>query len=156
MVLLAAGGCLARTPDLNSLPRRRRLDSVDPAEEFIVAALLPIAAIYGLIASARAARWASDRRDNLNTAGPEPIDRLAANLRRLRAQLENMETRTDLPHKNLRLRALRGAYVDALGTACKRLGVSPPSSDRAGQAEIYRVEAELRQRGLDVREPAAR
>ena len=135
---------------------------MDPAEEFVVAILLPIAAIYGLIASGRVIRWATERRDSLNTPEPEPIDRLAANLRRLRVQLEDMETRTDLPGKHLRLQALRGAYADALGTACQRLEVSPPlsiaaaGSERAYQADIYRVEAELRQRGLDVREPASR
>ena len=134
---------------------------MDPAEEFVVAILLPIAAIYGLIASGRVIRWASDRRDNRNVAEPEPLDRLAANLRRLRAQLEGMETRADVPAKNLRLRALRGAYADVLTTACKRLGVDPPrhtgpsAGGQAYQAEIYRVEAQLRQRGLDVREPAA-
>ena len=48
--------------------------------------------------------------------------------------------------------ALRGAYADALSLACRRLDVSPPrGGDRAPQAEIYRVEAALRQRGLDVR-----
>ena len=135
---------------------------MDPAEEFVVAILLPIAAIYGLIASGRVIRWASDWRDNQNTAEPEPIDRLAANLRRLRAQLEDLETRADVPAKNLRLRALRGAYADVLTTACKRLDVDPPQTTGAAaggqayQAEIYRVEAQLRQRGLDVREPAAR
>ena len=136
---------------------------MDPAEEFIVAALLPIAAVWGLIASGRLVRWASDWRDGLNQPEPEPIDRLAADLRRLRAQLEDMETRADVPHKNLRLRALRGAYADALETACKRLNVDPPrnagpagTGGQAYQAEIYRVEAELRRRGLDVREPAAR
>jgi hypothetical protein len=134
---------------------------VDPAEEFIMAALLPIAAVWGLIASGRVIRWASDWRDGLNTTEPEPVDRLAANLRRLRGQLEDMETRADVPHKNLRLRALREAYADTLGTACKRLGVAPPQNagrvtgGKAYQAEIYRVEAELRQRGLDVREPAS-
>jgi len=73
-----------------------------------------------------------------------------------------METRTDLPAKNLRLRALRAAYVDALNDACCRLDVTPPggaAGARPGdvrQAEIYRVEAALRQRGLDVREKAGR
>ena len=71
------------------------------------------------------------------------------------------ETRTGVLNKHLRVEALRGAYLDALGTACRRLEVSPPVieghpvSPRANQAEIYRVEAALRQRGLDVREPAA-
>jgi hypothetical protein len=128
--------------------------------EFVTAILLPIGAIYGLIASFRVARWAGERRDSHHAAEPEPIERLAANLRRLRAQLETMETRTDVPAKNLRLRALRGAYLDALGTACRRLDVSPPrvtgpsGSEQARQAEIYRVESDLRRRGLDVRELA--
>jgi hypothetical protein len=73
-----------------------------------------------------------------------------------------METRTDLPAKNLRLRALRAAYVDALTDACQRLEVSPPAGasrahpEKVRQSEIYRVEAELRQRGLDVRAKAGR
>ena len=54
------------------------------------------------------------------------------------------------------MRALRGAYLDTLTTACQRLGVSPPpSGDRVPQSEIYRAEAALRQRGLDVRETAS-
>jgi hypothetical protein len=71
-----------------------------------------------------------------------------------------METRSGVPNKHVRVGALRGAYLDALGTACRRLEVSPPAveghpaSPRVNQAEIYRVEAALRQRGLDVREPA--
>jgi hypothetical protein len=51
------------------------------------------------------------------------------------------------------VQALRGAYADALTAACRRLEVSPPSGgDRAPQAELYRVEAALRQRGLEVRQ----
>jgi len=51
--------------------------------------------------------------------------------------------------------ALRGAYTDALSAACRRLDISPPrGGDRAPQAEIYRVEAALRQHGLDVRQEA--
>jgi hypothetical protein len=71
-----------------------------------------------------------------------------------------METRSGIPNKHVRVEALRGAYLDALGTACRRLEVSPPAAggstvgSRARQAEIYRVEAALRQRGLDVRETA--
>ena len=51
---------------------------------------------------------------------------------------------------------MRGAYLDALRDACARLGVSPPpGGDRARQADIYRAEAALRERGLDVRATAA-
>jgi len=138
---------------------------VSPPVQLLVAIALPIAAVYSLIGGGRLVRWVSeswipDRRSQ--DATPEPVERLGANLVRLRSQLEAMETRTDLPAKNLRLRALRAAYVDALNDACLRLDVSPPADDapaRPGnvrQAEIYRVEAALRQRGLDVREKAGR
>jgi len=132
--------------------------------ELILVIMLPTALGYGLIALWRGLRWAGDRdwfRSRDRAPDPEPIERLAANLRRLRAELENTENRHGFPAKNQRLQALRGAYSDALVTACQRLQVGPPSSsppggERGRQAEIYRVEAELRQRGLDVREPATR
>jgi hypothetical protein len=85
----------------------------------------------------------------------EPIERLSARMRKLRAELETMETRTDLPAKGIRLRALRGAYLDLLRVACERLEAAPPPpGDQIPQAEIYRTEAALRERGLDVRETA--
>jgi hypothetical protein len=135
---------------------------VRPYLEYILVILLPTALGYGVIALIRALRWAGERRRQAHRPPPEPMDRLAGTLRRLRAELESLETRTGIPNKNVRVRALRGAYLDALGTACQRLEVSPPraavpsASRRADQAEIYRVEAALRQRGLDVREPAGR
>ena len=138
---------------------------MSPPVQLLVAIALPIAAVYSLIGGGRLVRWVSeswipDRRSR--GAVPEPVEQLGANLVRLRAQLEAMETRTDLPAKNLRLRALRAAYIAALNHACRRLDISPPASAGRGrpgdvrQAEIYRVEAALRQRGLDVREPAGR
>jgi hypothetical protein len=132
---------------------------VSPYVEYILVVMLPTAAVYGLIFSFRGWRWAYERR--LRSRGPElePIERLTGTLRRLRAELESLETRTGIPNKNVRVRALRGAYLDALGTACQRLEVTPPASagsERFNQADVYRVEAELRQRGVDVREPATR
>ena len=132
---------------------------MSPPVQLLVAIALPIAAVYSLIGGGRLARWVSDswipERRSRGSA-PEPVDRLSANLVRLRSQLEAMETRTDLPAKNLRLRALRGAYIDALNDACQRLDVDPLAAGNVRQAEIYRVEAALRQRGLDVREKAGR
>jgi hypothetical protein len=53
------------------------------------------------------------------------------------------------------VQALRGAYLDTLAVACRRLDIGPPrGGDRASQAEIYRVEAALRQGGLEVRAQA--
>jgi hypothetical protein len=136
---------------------------VSPYVELILVIMLPTALGYGLIALWRGFKWAGDRRWSRSAAPePEPIERLAANLRRLRAELEGMENRSGVPAKNLRVQALRGAYLDALCAACQRLQVAPPlgagpaGAERTRQAEIYRVEADLRQRGLDVREPASR
>jgi hypothetical protein len=146
-------------PDLNSLPSRRRLDPVNPYVELGLVVMIPTAAGYGLILSLRGIHWAVERWPRPRAPEPEPIERLTATLRRLRSELESMETRTGIPNKHVRLRALRGAYLDVLGTACQRLGVTAPRGTGAqpfDQADVYRVELELRQRGVDVREPAAR
>ena len=130
-----------------------------PPLEFAVAVALPIAAVYAVIGGGRLLQWLSDQQSRPDS--PEPIEQLRANLVRLRAQLEDMETRSDQPAKNLRVRALRPAYVDRLLEACQRLEVSPPAGARARpesvrQSDIYRMEAALLECGLDVREPAAR
>jgi hypothetical protein len=135
-----------------------------PAVELIVVILLPTALGFGILGAVRALRWAA--RERSHPPAVEPIDRLGARLRRLRAELEDLETRSDVPHKGLRLRALRAAYVDTLTMACERLGISPPTGahgtssrgpgGRVPQADIYRVEAALRMSGLDVRETAPR
>lgn len=134
--------------------------------ELVIVILLPTALGYAIIAGFRGYRWSSRRwqerrrqRAALDqpAGSAEPIERLGARLRRLRAELNATETRPDVPFKSVRLRALRGAYVDVLSVACERLDVPPPpAGDRVPLTEIYRVEAALRQRGLDVREAAAR
>jgi hypothetical protein len=132
---------------------------MNPPLEFAAAIVLPVAAVYSLIGGARLLKWISEQQSR--APAPEPIERLRANLVRLRAQLEDMETRSDQPAKNLRLRALRTAYVDALKDACQQLDVSLPAgarvrSESVRQSDIYRMEAALRERGLDVRETAGR
>ena len=122
--------------------------------EFLIAIALPTAALFALIGAWRVAGWLGEARSRarFKALPPEPIERLEADLRRLRAELEETETRSSLIAKHHRVQALRGAYADALSSACRRLDISPPQGgDRAPQAEIYRVEAALRQRGLDVR-----
>jgi hypothetical protein len=124
----------------------------------IFAALLPTVACFALVYIWRGAGWVGEvrARRKAGAALPEPIDRLQADLRRLRAELEATETRSGLTAKHHRVQAVRGAYLDTLAAACRRLDVSPPpGGDRAPLAEIYRAEAALRERGLDVREPAA-
>jgi hypothetical protein len=125
---------------------------------FLVAVALPTVAVGALIGAWRAAGWLGEARSRARYQAlpPEPAERLEADLRRLRAELEDTETRSSLTAKHHRVQALRGAYIDTLTAACERLDVPPPPGDRAPLAEIYRVEAALRQRGLDVRETAAR
>jgi HPt (histidine-containing phosphotransfer) domain-containing protein len=128
--------------------------------ELVIVVLIPTAVGYALVGSVRAGNWFAQiryRRRYHQQAVTEPIERLGASLRRLRVQLDALETSAGVSAKHARLTALRGAYSDALADACRRLEVEPPPGGaRAPQAEIYRAEAALRLRGLDVREPAAR
>ncbi len=131
---------------------------MSPFAEWVVAcALMPVAG-GALIGIRRVARYLDEARREAPPAPPPPVpvERLAADLRRLRAELEDTETRAGLIAKHHRVQALRGAYIDVLSAACRQLDVTPPSGDGASLAEIYRVESALRQRGLDVRQPAAR
>jgi hypothetical protein len=114
----------------------------------LVVVLMPVAG-YALIGGVRAARWLAETRRK--APPPVPVDRLAANLRRLRAELDETETSAELTAKRHRVRSVRGAYLDTLAEACLRLGATPPPGDAATQADIYRTEAALAARGLDVR-----
>jgi hypothetical protein len=126
---------------------------VSPVVELVlVFALMPVVG-YGLIGAWRASQWLGEKR--AKAPAPAPVERLTADLRRLRAELADTETRDGLTAKQHRVRALRAAYLDTLAVACDRLEVAPPGQG-APLPEIYRAEAALRQRGLDVREPAAR
>jgi hypothetical protein len=133
---------------------------MSPIWLLLLACALPTAAGYLLIAAVRGGLLATERLGSRRRGAapePEPQDRLAGRLRRLRTELEAAEDRPGMGAKHHHVTALRGAYLDNLHEACARLGVPPPAGgDRAAQAEIYRVEAALRARGLDVRVPAGR
>ena len=127
---------------------------MNPVFAYVLLFAMPTALGFALIGAWRAARWLAEARyrARFQALPPEPIERLEADLRRLRAELEDTETRSGLTAKHHRVQAVRGAYLDALAAACRRLDISPPrGGDRASQAEIYRVEAALRQGGLEVR-----
>lgn len=122
-------------------------------ELIIALAAMPVAGGALIGAWRGAQRLAEARR---RPPAPEPLGRLEADLRRLRAELEDTETRAGLTAKNHRVQALRGAYLDVLTVACLRLDVPPPhGGNQARLAEIYRAEEELRHRGLHVRQPTA-
>jgi hypothetical protein len=150
---MALSSLCGHGPELDFTCRRADTGRVSWVVELVLAIFLMPLAGYALIGAWRGARRLSEAR--YKAPPPRPIERLGADLRRLRAELEDTETRAGLTAKHHRVQALRGAYVDALTAACERLEVSPPpGGERAPLAEIYRVEAALRERGLDVRETA--
>lgn len=116
--------------------------------ELAVAILLPTAAGYAVLLAHRA--WAAREARRPPLAGPS-IERLGADLRRLHALLDATENAPPAPAKNLRCQATRAAYLDALAAACRQLQIAPPAGHPVPRAEIYRVEADLRSHGLDVR-----
>jgi hypothetical protein len=60
------------------------------------------------------------------------------------------------PGRANRIRAMRAAYGDSLLAACRALDVpdAPEDATRLTTPEVYRLEAALRERGLDVRPTA--
>ncbi len=130
---------------------------VSTAVLLVVAIVLPTVAGCAALGGLRAYRWLAERHRAAH-ATTVPIERLGADLRRLNAQLAAVENHVAMPGKGVRVRALRAAYVDALSDACGRLQINPPGpgdSAHLALVEIYRVEAALRQRGLDVRDRSA-
>ena len=109
--------------------------------------------------ASRLARREWERIEQARTRPPvfePPIERVTSDLRRLRILLERRENVPGTTGKGMKMGALRRAYVEVLGTACRQLDVLPPRQFGQLQvplAEIYRVECELRERGLDVRMP---
>jgi hypothetical protein len=125
--------------------------------ELVSVFLLPTGLGYAVICGARGFRWLAEHRRTGVTV-PEPLEQLGGRMRWLRARLEATENQQGTPAKDLRVRAVRGAYVDLLSEACQRLQITPPQvqGGRVPLTEIYRAESALRERGLDVRETAAR
>jgi hypothetical protein len=114
-----------------------------------LAVVLPTLAGYGFLFAIRGYRRAAETRRR--PPPPEPAERLVARLRRLRLELETTENTPQGTARLHHLRAVRGAYLDVLRMACERFDVSPPpGGDQAKQADIYRAEAALRERGVDV------
>src|ERR1700761_5595254 len=126
---------------------------------WVLVLFLPTLAFGGVLAGLRGWRRANDRARQLRAdrAPAEPLEQVEARLRRLRAELEATENQPGGAARRHRILAVRGAHLDCLTSACERFGVRPPAGgDQARQAEIYRVEAALREHGLDVREAAVR
>src|ERR1700722_14312668 len=86
-------------PALALLPGLAETGQMNPAIELIGVILLPTAVGYSLLGSVRLCRWVAERRrtTRFRVQEPvlaEPIERLAARMRRLRVGLEPPETPT--------------------------------------------------------------
>ncbi len=129
---------------------RSNMDDMGWLGLYALAALLPTLAVSAILLAGRGiGRLGESRRRAQPPA--EPVERFVTRLRRLRAELERTENTSGGPARLHHLRAVRGAYLDLLRLACERFDVSPPpGGDRAKQADIYRAEAALRERGVDV------
>lgn len=119
----------------------------------IVAFLMPTVAGYLLVWARRLADVRARRRASRPSVRPVAV--LHADLRRLHDVLERSENApSSVPAKNQRCIASRAAYVDALTAACRQLQVPLPAGRPVPRSEIYRVEADLRRVGVDVRSGA--
>jgi hypothetical protein len=116
----------------------------------MLAILLPTAAGYSVVAARRITRWRAETRPPLPG---HSLARLSADLHRLHTQLDEAELAPAIPAKRIRRDAVRAAYLDVLGDAATQVHVMPPRrvAGKVSQAEIYRVESDLRAHGIDVR-----
>jgi len=86
---------------------------VSPIVGYLLVFALPTAVGFAIIGALRAARWLGEARRQARYQAPhrDPIERLQADLRRLRAELEDTENQSGLTAKYHRVQALRGAYA---------------------------------------------
>jgi hypothetical protein len=127
----------------------------------IVLALTPILVCLALLGAI--AVWGDTVRMRLRRRGPTPsippLEEVAADLRRLRADVIRLEGASEAtPHRRARLMAVRSAYQDSLLIACRALEVPVRRAElsRTPAAEVHRLETALRDRGLDVSPTAIR
>lgn len=87
--------------------------------------IAPTVAVGALIhvprlAAALARSW-TRRRAPMAAPNRQPIERLAADLRRLQDRLTMVRADTDIPARAFRIRAAELAYAELLGAACQAL-----------------------------------
>lgn len=123
--------------------------------EVVLVLLSPTLIAAAVLQSGRLARAVAARRCARPVPTTAPLECLATDARRLRQAVIAAENGPDTrPGRGTRVRALRTAYVDCLRDACHALDV-PVAAELRG-ADLYRVEAALRDRGLDVAPTRAR
>jgi hypothetical protein len=122
--------------------------------QIVALSLAPTAALYLALHSGRLAgwigrRWRASRRRPVTPAGP-PLERIVADLHRIAGIIEALPPRAPLARRQGAILA----YDDALGSACRALGVDDglrglPFGRQRDVARV-RVEAELACAGLEL------
>jgi hypothetical protein len=128
--------------------------------QLLVAALIPVAVIWTLMHAGRLGERAASAARRLRPRRPEaagpPVERLAADLRRLSAACRELPRGTS----HARYRGMLAAYDDVLCSACRALDIEqslgslPQGLDR--DLERLRVEGALESAGLLFRTPRKR
>lgn len=120
----------------------------------IVALLaVPGALVYGVAHLPTAARWLGQAVERVHPpkATPQgpPIERLAADLRRISANLDALVAAGPIPGRILRVRSTTAAYDETLLLACRALEVEPAGVRIPMSSEQrLRTEAALANAGL--------
>ncbi|PZS33573.1 MAG: hypothetical protein DLM59_06380 [Pseudonocardiales bacterium] len=115
--------------------------------------LLPAAIGYAFSRGPELLRWFGDVIDRLRPPPPQPqgppIERIAADLRRLSALIDGLVVAGPIPGRSLRMRATTTAYDDKLLLACEALGVTPVATLTPMSTEArLRIETALANAGL--------
>jgi hypothetical protein len=117
--------------------------------------LAPTMVVAAILGSLSAGRWLARRRRLRQAArrGPHvrPLERIAADVRRLHAAVESDRIDLEAQVPAVRRRGTRLAYEDCLDEACRALGVEHRLRELSGRArdiELLRVEAALTTAGL--------
>jgi hypothetical protein len=127
--------------------------------EWVLLCLAPTAALYAALHLGRIGRWVQRpfrrlRHKPATPAGP-PIERIVADLHRIAGLIEALPPRAPLARRQGAILA----YDDALGSACRALGVDDalrglPFGSRRDAVRVH-VEAELACAGLVLAPPRA-
>lgn len=120
--------------------------------QFALVTLAPVALLWvyfnlSLIVDAITSAWRWLRRRKTPDVAPFPVQKIAADLHRLNAYLEQLE-QSDAPARAARLKAAVLAYDDVLLLACRTLEIPAPECTPMAPIARLETEAALAQRGL--------
>ncbi|MEP6853415.1 MAG: hypothetical protein ABJA87_12275 [bacterium] len=120
---------------------------------FLALMILPTAVVYALMHLSHVFDFAERVFERIHPPAPQPvgppIERIAADLRRISAHLDALVDAGPVPGRILRVRATTTAYDDVLLRACRALEVEPATTDTPmSSQDRLQTEAALAAAGL--------